>query len=82
MRKEKNNKMTPNLEFLDQSKENKQKIFTITNNKAHVCKSPATEPFLTIRLSIGKEFHKYNRVVSIVSKPTENLFVQKFGCHK
>jgi len=37
---------------------------------------------VTIGLSIGKEFHKYNRVVSIVSKPTENPFVQKFGCHK
>ena len=27
MRKEKNNKMTPNLEFLDQNKENKQENF-------------------------------------------------------
>ena len=27
MRKEKNNKMTPNLEFLDQNKENKQEHF-------------------------------------------------------
>ncbi|KAL4306441.1 hypothetical protein AHAS_Ahas16G0178600 [Arachis hypogaea] len=37
---------------------------------------------LTIRFSASKEFHKSNHVVSIVSKPTENPFVQKFGCHK
>ena len=33
------------------------------------------------RISASKEIHKYYCVVNIVSKPTENPFVQKFGCH-